>query len=330
MGKLHDFTQGNVLKQLVIFSGPIMVTNLLQTSYQIVDSLWIGNLLGAQALGSVAIASTIVFVVLSFVIGINNAALAILSQQRGRQDEQGLANYLNAFTVILTIMALLLSVIGYLYSSTFLQVLGTPEEMLGQAEAYLKINFIGIWCLFGYNFISTVLRSIGDSKTPMRFVVMAVLLNIVFDPLFITGLNLGIEGASYATILAQGSAFLYGLIYVLRYKLVAFRIPSLPSCSEFSLIFQSDIPSGVQSSVMLAGFAAIMSVVTLFGGSVVAGFGAAQRLDSIIMLPAQALGTAVSSMAGQNIGVRNWQRVRSITKYGLMYNFIVMVGRAHV
>lgn len=324
MGKLHDFTQGNVLKQLVIFSGPIMVTNLLQTSYQFVDSLWIGNLLGAQALGSIAIASTIIFVVLSFVLGINNAALAILSQQKGRKDERGLANYLNAFTVILAVMALLLSVFGYYFSSSFLHLLGTPEEMMGQAEAYLQINFIGIWCLFGYNFISTVLRAIGDSKTPIRFVLMAVLLNIVLDPLLIAGFNLGIEGAAYATILAQGSAFLYGLIYVLRRKTVPFRFPSLPSSSEVRLILHLGIPSGLQMAVISAGSAAIMSVVTLFGGSVVAGFGAAQRLDSIIMLPAQALGTSVSSMAGQNIGVKNWQRVRSITKYGLIYNFIVM------
>src|SRR5690625_5514273 len=103
----------------------------------------------------------------------------------------------------------------------------------------------------------------------MRFVVMAVLLNIVFDPLFIAGLNLGIEGAAYATILAQGSAFLYGLIYVLRYKLVPFRIPSLPSGSEVRLILKLGIPSGLQMSVISAGSAAIMSVVTLFGGSVV-------------------------------------------------------------
>lgn len=101
MGKLHDFTEGNILRQLITFSGPIMLTNVLQTSYQIVDSLWIGNLLGATALGAVTISSTIVFVVLSFVIGLNNAALAILSQQKGRDDSEGLRRYLNAFVVIL-------------------------------------------------------------------------------------------------------------------------------------------------------------------------------------------------------------------------------------
>src|SRR5699024_7221262 len=144
MGKLHDFTKGNILRQLIIFSGPIMLTNVLQTSYQIVDSLWIGNLLGAQALGAVSISSTIIFVVLSFVIVLNNAALAILSQQKGRQVSVGLIRYLNAFVVILVTMALILSVFGYFFSELFLHLLGTPENMMASAKAYLQINFIGI------------------------------------------------------------------------------------------------------------------------------------------------------------------------------------------
>src|SRR5690625_3603593 len=225
MGKLHDFTQGNVLKQLVIFSGPIMVTNLLQTSYQIVDSLWIGNLLGAQALGAVAVSSTIIFTVLSFVIGLNNAALTILSQQKGMDDQQGLKRYLNAFVVILSIMAISLSFLGFFFSEALLNIIGTPKEIMSSAKSYLQINFVGILFLFGYNFISTVLRAIGDSKTPLRFVMIAVILNIVLDPLLIAGFKLGINGAAIATILAQGSAFLYGIIHVLSKDLAPFSIP---------------------------------------------------------------------------------------------------------
>src|SRR5699024_698208 len=209
MVKQHDFTQGNILKQLIFFSAPVMLTNLLQTSYQFVDSLWIGNLLGAEALGSVAVSSTIIFTVLSFVIGMNNAALTILSQQKGRKNEEGLKRYLNAFVVLLGILSLFLGTVGYLLAEPLLNLLGTPESMMSRAKSYLQINFLGMLFLFGYNFISTVLRALGDSKTPMRFVLIAVLLNIVLDPLFIAGFNLGIEGAAYATILSQGCAFLY-------------------------------------------------------------------------------------------------------------------------
>lgn len=325
MGKLHDFTKGNLLKQLIVFSGPIMLTNLLQTSYQVVDSLWIGNLLGATSLGVVTISSVIIFTVLSFVIGLNNASLAILSQQKGRNDTVGLKKYLNAFVVILTVMAIFMSIVGVIFAENLLNLLGTPANMMAAAKSYLQINFIGILFLFGYNFISTVLRALGDSKTPLRFVMIAVALNIVLDPLFIAVFNWGIDGAAYATIFAQGTAFIYGLIHVLIRGLAPFSIPTLPTKQEIGLILRLGIPSGLQMAVISAGSAAIMSVVTLFGGNVVGGFGAAQRLDNILMLPAQALGTSVSSIAGQNIGVKDWQRVRSITKYGLLYNFSIMV-----
>ena len=325
MRKQHDFTEGNILKQVIVFSGPIMLTNLLQTSYQVVDSLWIGNLLGAHALGAVTVSSAIIFTVLSFVIGLSNAALAILSQQRGRDDEDGMRRYLNAFVVILTIMAGGLGIAGFFLAETLLSVLGTPESMMATAKSYLQINFIGMLFLFGYNFISTVLRALGDSRTPLRFVMIAVILNIVLDPLFIAGFKLGIDGAAYATIIAQGVAFVYGIVHVLRHRLAPFSIPSLPTKQEIGLILNLGIPSGLQMAVISAGSAAIMSVVTTFGGNVVGGFGAAQRLDSILMLPASALGTAVSSMAGQNIGTKNWKRVGDITKNTLLYNFAIMV-----
>ncbi|WP_067727946.1 MATE family efflux transporter [Oceanobacillus damuensis] len=325
MKKQHDFTQGNILRQLFIFSGPIILTNLLQTSYQFIDSLWVGNLLGANALGAIGVSSTIIFIVLSFIIGLNNAALTILSQQKGKDNEEGLKSYLNAFVVLLTTIAIILGPVGYLFSEQFLWLLGTPEEMMVQANAYLQINFLGILFLFGYNFISTVLRSLGDSKTPLRFVTIAVLLNIFLDPLLISGFDWGVEGAAYATILSQGIAFLYGVFYMLHKKLAPFSLPKLPAKSEVRLILNLGIPSGLQMSVISAGSAAIMSVVTVFGGGVVAGFSAAQRLDSVLMLPAHALSTAVSSMAGQNIGVKNWRRVKDIAKYGVLYNFSVML-----
>lgn len=326
MKKQYDFTTGNIFKQLIFFSGPIILANLLQASYQIVDSLWVGNLLGANALGAIAISGAIIFTVLAFVIGINNAALTILSQQKGKGDNRGLKRYLNAFVIILTVLAVLFSLLGFIFSENLLSLLGTPEDVLPMAKDYLRINFVGMLFLFGYNFISTVLRAIGDSKSPLIFVSIAVLLNIGLDPLFIAGFDLGVAGAAYATIIAQGLAFLYGLFFVLRNKLAPFTLPKRPAWSEVKIIIHLGIPSGLQMAVISAGSAAVMSVVTMFGAAVVGGFGAAQRIDSIIMLPAQALGTSVNSMAGQNIGVNNWQRVKQITRYGLLYNFICMIS----
>lgn len=325
MPKQHDFTEGNIFKQLFIFSAPIILTNLLQVSYQFIDSLWVGNLIGADALGAVAISGTVMFTVLSFVIGLNNAALTILSQQKGRGSESGMRRYLNAFVVLLSIMSIALGVFGFFFSERILILLGTPEAMMPMAVSYLKINFLGILFLFGYNFIGTVLRSVGDSKTPLYFVLTAVLLNTVLDPLFIYVFGWGVEGAAYATVFSQGVAFVTAAVYTIRKKLVPFSKPQKPEKREVLDILKLGIPAGLQMSVISAGVMAIMSVVASFGPAVVAGYGAAQRLDSLIMLPAQALGTAVNSMVGQNIGAGRWDRVHRITLYGFIYNLGVML-----
>jgi putative MATE family efflux protein len=323
--KQYDFTSGNIMKQLVVFSTPILLTNFLQTSFQLIDSLWVGNLLGSNALGAVAVSGTVIFTVLSFIIGINNATLTILSQLKGKNDEIGLKRYVNAFVVILTFISFTLGAMGMMLAVPILKFLGTPSAMVPEAKSYLEINFAGILFLFGYNFIGTVFRALGDSRTPIRFVFFAVVLNAVLDPLFIEVWGLGLNGAAYATILSQGVSFLYGLYYSLRKRLIPFSVPRWPHRQEVSIILKLGIPAGLQMMVISAGTAAIMSVVTSFGGHVVAGFGAAQRIDSLLMLPAQALGTAVNSMAGQNIGANQWTRVRQIAVNGVLYNISIML-----
>src|SRR5699024_8154749 len=228
----HDFTKGNILRQLIAFSTPVLLANLLQTSYQFVDSLWIGNLLGADALGAVSISSVIVFTVLSFVIGMNNAALTILSQQKGLHNETGLIRYLNAFVVILFILSMALGVTGFLLSEQLLALMDTPESLLADARTYLQINFLGMLFLFGYNFISTVLRALGDSKTPMRFVLIAVILNIVIEPLSIRSFGRGIRGAAFVTFFSQGFAFIFEVFYVLQLRLAPFASPTFPKSTE--------------------------------------------------------------------------------------------------
>lgn len=324
----QDFTSGSIWKQLLVFSTPILLTNLLQVSYQFIDSLWVGNLIGADALGSVAVSSTVIFTVLSFIIGVNNATLTILSQLKGKSDSQQLKRYVNAFTVVLASMSILLGVVGFIFAESILLLLGTPESMIVDAVSYLQINFIGILFLFGYNFIGTVFRAMGNSKTPLRFVTVAVILNAVLDPLFIHIFDWGIEGAAYATVVAQGLAFLYGLFVSIHYKLIPFSVPKIPNKAEVALILKQGLPAGLQMMVISAGMAAIMSVVTSLGDNAVAGFGAAQRLDSILMLPAHALGTAVNSMAGQNIAVGKWKRVNQISFYAILLNLAAMLCAA--
>ncbi len=328
MTEQKDFTKGNIRKQLITFSIPIILANLLQVSYQFIDSLWVGNLLGANALGSVAVASTVINVGLAFILGINNATLTILSQQRSNEDQEGLSRYLNAFVILLTSLGMLASFGGLFLAEPILQLLNTPAAMLEEAVTYLQINSLGILFIIGYNFIGTILQALGDSMTPLKVVFIATMLNTVLDPLFISTFGLGVNGAAIATVFSQSLAFITGLIYILRNRLAPFKKLSIPAKEEVLLILNLGIPSGLQSTVIQAGIAALLSVVNSFGPSVTAGFSAAKRLDSMIIIPAQSLGIAANSMAGQNIGADKWKRVAKITRFGLVYNTLFMLAIA--
>lgn len=313
----HDFTQGSLMKKMLVFAGPFFLANLLQMSYQFIDSLWVGNLLGSDALAAVSLSSTLIFAVLSFIIGMNRASLTILSQHKGAQEQTGLKASLNAFVVSLGALAVLLGLAGILFAGELLHLLGTPADIMPAATLYLQINFIGILFLFGYNFISTVLRALGDSRTPVRFVVIAVILNTILDPVFMSVLGWGIAGAAVATIVAQGVAFLYGLIVALKDDRIPFVKPYFPERSYLKAVFRLGVPGGLQTLSISGGSAAIMAVVAIFGSDVIAGFGAAQRISHLIMIISMTMGSVVTSMAGQNMGAGRWDRVRVVTRYGL-------------
>jgi putative MATE family efflux protein len=321
-----DFTEGSITKKMLLFSWPIFFTNLLQSSYQIIDSLWVGNLLGAHALGAVAISSTVIFTVLSFIIGLNNATLTVLSQRRGADDEEGLKESLNAFVIVLGSLSIGLGIVGFFTTPWILSFLGTPDALYPIAQSYLQINFLGIVFLFGYNFIGTVLRALGDSKTPIRFVMVAVILNTILSPIMIYWFDFGIQGAAISTILSQSVAFLYGLIYSFWKAKVPFNIPYFPPKRYLMIVFKLGLPGGLQMIAISSGLLAIMSIVTSFGENVVAGFGAAHRIESLIMLPAITLGSAVNSMAGQNIGAHRWDRLSSITLNACILILIVSLS----
>lgn len=327
-----DFTVGPIPRKLFLFSLPILLANLLQASMQLVNGLWVGNLLGSDAFAAVTVATGVLLVVLAFVLGMNNATLTIFAQLRGVGDDEGINAYLGAFTLLLVVLSAVIAISGYVFAEQLLGLLNTPSSIIDAAKGYLRINFIGTLFLVGYNFIGTLLRAFGDSRTPLCFVLLATVLAAGLGPLFIAGLGLGVEGAAWAMVLAQGTALLYSLVYLTRRPdKFPFRPRLLgPGLAEFRTILELGIPSGIQMIVIYAGSAVILSLVNAYGDSVVAGFGAAQRLDSIILLPAVALGMAVNAMAAQNIGANEWARVGRIARVGVTFNVVIMLTIALV
>ncbi len=326
----NSFTAGPIPRQLATFSFPILLTNLLQASMQVINSLWVGNLLGSEGFAAVTIGTTIMSLVLAFVFGINNATLTIFAQLKASGDRRQINDYLSAFTLILIALSLLISMTGFLFTERLLLVMNAPASVMEEASAYLKINFAGTILLVGYNFIGTALRAFGDSKTPLYFVLLATVLVAALNPFLISGMGLGIAGSAWAIVLAQSIAFLSSLVYLSRrFKGHSFTL-RVPTTGQIKTILELGIPSGLQLIVIYAGMTVILALVNSLGGSAVAGFGAAQRLDNIIILPAIALSTAVNTMAAQNIGQQKWDRVSLIARVGLVYNVGIMLAIATV
>ena len=326
----NDFTRGSIPGTLYRFSLPILLAHLLQASMQLINGLWVGNLLGSEAFAAVTVATTVLMVVLALILGLNNATLTIFAQLRGRNDERGIDTYLGAFLILLAGLSAVIGFAGYVFAERLLVLLDTPATILEQAMVYLRINFIGTFFLAGYNFVGTLLRAFGDSRTPMHFVLLATILAAVLGPILIAIAAMGVAGAAWAMVFAQGIAFLYSIVFIARRPERYPYRPRKPSFDAFRTILELGIPSGIQMVVIYAGSAVILSLVNAYGDSVVAGFGAAQRLDSIILLPAVALGMGANAMAAQNIGVGKWTRVARITRFGVMFNVCIMLAIAIV
>src|SRR5699024_8451648 len=165
-----------------------MATNLLQGSMQLVNGLWVGNLLGSEAFAAVTISTTILMFVLAFVIGLNNATLTIFAQLRGAGDQSAVKAYLAAFVVLLVALSAIIGSAGYLFAEPLLGLFNTSPTIMEAAESYLRINFIATLFLVGYNFVGTLLRAFGDSRTPLYFVLLATVLAGLLGPFFIAGL----------------------------------------------------------------------------------------------------------------------------------------------
>src|SRR5690606_23038800 len=206
-GQMQDFTTGSIWRHLLVFSWPMFVGNLFQSLYNTVDSFWVGRYLGADALGAVSVSFPAIFALVSLIMGLTMATTTLVAQYRGaRQDDQVRRTVANS-VLLIVVLGLASTGVGYVFRFSLLRLMRTPEEILEPAALYLGIFSVGLVRMFLYNSLSAVLRGLGDSRTPLRFLIYATVVNIILDPLFILGLGpvpaMGVAGAAWATVLAQ-------------------------------------------------------------------------------------------------------------------------------
>ncbi len=289
----------------------MLMGNVFQQLYSTVDSIIVGNALGKEALGAVGASFHIIFFLVSLFMGVTLGTSIIISQYFGARDHEKIKRAMDTAYVFLFAASLVLAVVGVIASPRILRFLNTPEDILPQASTYLRITFAGISTMVGFNATSAILRGIGDSKTPLGFLVLATVLNIVLDLVFILVFGWGIAGAAWATVIAQGFSFVSGILYLNRtHPLLRLNLRRV----EFDrkvlfLSLRIGIPSGIQQMLVAAGMMALSRIVNSFGTPAVAAFAAAGRIDTFAGMPAMNLSLALANFTGQNMGAGKPERV---------------------
>lgn len=311
-----NLTEGSIFQKLIRFSLPMIAGNLLQQVYNLVDTLIVGKCIGADALASVGSAYTLMVFITSIIIGLCMGSGAFFSSDYGAGEERKLReDIFLSFWFILAVSAAIYLVI-YPGMQPILELLQTPPELMALTKEYVAVVFMGILFVFLYNFFSYLLRAMGNSVMPLIFLALSSVLNIVLDIWFVAGLEMGVSGAAWATVIAQAAAGVGITVYSLA-KLPLLRrdrrrIRWKPR--RLKEIIVNDMATGIQQSVMNFGILMIQGLVNSFGTTVMASFSAAVKIDTIAYMPAQEFGNAYSLFVSQNYGAKKEERIRKGTR----------------
>jgi putative MATE family efflux protein len=309
---MKDLTVGNEAKLIFRFALPMLIGNVFQQFYQIVDTIVVGNVLGKGALASIGASFPIIFALLSLIIGIGSGFGIVISQYFGAKEIDKVKHTISTMFISLSIVSVVMSVIGISFSEEIFRLLQLPEELMSDAVTYLNIYLSGIIVMFGYNATSAVLRGLGDSKTPLYFLITSTVVNIGLDLLFIVVFKWGVSGAAWATIISQAGAFFAAIIYLNKtHTIISFSKKAM--MFDYTILKQGvriGFPSGLQQTFVALGMMALMGIVNTFGTDVIAAYSIGGRIDSFAALPAMVFSAALATFTGQNLGAKKEFRVK--------------------
>lgn len=323
-----DFINGPIIKSIFLFSVPLLIGNLFQQLYNTVDSYVVGNYVGTQALAAVGASSPIINMLIGFFMGLATGAGVVIAQFFGAGDENRLQKTIHSAAALTLVMSVIITVIGVFMTTPMLNMIGTPSDVLPEASSYLSIYFAGITFVLVYNMGSGILRALGDSKRPLYFLIIGCIINIVLDVVFVKFMNFGVAGAGYATLVAQAISSIM-VVYVLIkekgakqlvIKKIGFDIAILKK------IIMIGLPTGVQASIVSLSNVVVQSYINAFGSSVIAGYSASIRIDGFVNLPLQSFGMAITTFVGQNMGAKQYERIKQGAKVTLIMTVSVIVS----
>ena len=316
-------TEGSPVSLILLFSVPMLIGNLFQQVYNLVDSVIVGKYVNADALAAIGATGSVTFLFFAICNGIGSGGGIITSQSFGKKDDEAVKSCIVNTGYIMLVFPIIIGIIAYILTVPILKLLDTPVEILKDAADYMKIMCVGLVFVSVYNYISSMLRALGDSRTPLFFLIFSCLLNTGLDFLFVVGFGMSVRGAGIATVISQFVSGVGCLLYAMKTNsYFKFTKENMKFNKHITMsVLKLGIPLSFQFSMIAISCMALQKVVNSFGKTTVAAFSATSRIEQIIHQPYQTLGAALSTFTGQNYGANLKDRV----KEGYKKSLIIMV-----
>ncbi|MDR0552445.1 MAG: MATE family efflux transporter [Spirochaetaceae bacterium] len=322
-----NMTLGPPWQLIVSFSIPLIIGNLFQQLYNMADSFIVSQTIGTGALAALGSTGSLQFLILGFIVGFTNGAAVITAQRFGAGDERGVRRSFACGVIISAVITAALMIPSITFLKPLLRALNTPEEIFDDAWVYMVTMLWGMPAITLFNICSNMMRSIGDSKTPLYFLVAACILNIILDYIFILIFNMGVFGAGLATVIAQFAAGIFCIAAIrLRVKILSITAEDWNTdLKEIAVQVKVALPVGFQWSIIAIGALAVTFATNKLGTIPIAAFTAGERLDALAIFLLSSLSQAMSTFAAQNYGARKWERIRRGTLQGSAISFCLAV-----
>ncbi|MEG0360735.1 MAG: MATE family efflux transporter [Longicatena sp.] len=320
-------TEGVIWKELLWFSFPLLLGNLFQQMYNAVDSIVVGQYLGAQALASVGSSAPVINLLVSFFMGLSVGAGVIISRYFGARQKENLQDAIHTSIALTFVAGIIMTFVGVLLSPLVLEWVGVPSNVMDNSVLYLRIYFLGVLSVMIYNMGSGILRAVGDSKNPLYFLIISSLTNVALDLLFVIVFKMGIAGVGWATLISQTISAVLIIILLVRtkedYKLTLKLIKFHPIMLRE--IVRIGLPSGIQNAIVSFSNVIVQSNINAFGSLAMAGCGSYTKIDGFAILPVMSFSMALTTFTGQNMGARKFDRVKKGAKTGILMSIITIV-----
>jgi putative MATE family efflux protein len=323
MRRGKDLTKGHEAKVIVKFAIPMMIGNIFQQFYNVVDSAIVGKFVGKEALAATGVSFPVLFAINSVIIGFAMGGMILISQFYGAKKIDKVKQTADTMQILMLLSALVLTVVGISTSHYLFRALNFPEENIHIAVKYFNILMFGNVLMFGYNSMTAMLRGLGDSQTPLYFMIISNIVNVVGDLVFVIVFKWGIEGAAWATVFSYFVAYASGVIYLnKKHKIIRINFKIKFNKEIYRKIMRTGLPTSGQMLLVSLGNVLFFMIINMFGTNVIAGYTAAGRINAFAIMPAMFFANALTAFTGQNFGAGKIDRI----KRGIRYTLVIVIG----